>query len=631
MGTSVAAGYAMAVRLRSTAGLSERWLVAALMAHFIPYSAWSIASLGHGFSEVVAPLVTLTAAAVVLALCHRRRWWRRLGLDLLHVRLALAPGPMLLPLLFMFATALFALAVSVAHVIFYATWSWDCVWYHLAQSRYIIQEQSLHYWVDTSNFYLNGYPRLVETFSAFSMLVLRSEVLDDGSQLSWGLVGCLAVAAFCRRLGISRLLSLAFGVSWLLMPAVFLQLHTTHADVASGALFVSACFFAWSRRAAASALAMAFVCANLLVATKISGLLLVALLTPVVLVQALRSVRTSRKGDWALMHVVVVVVSLFVGAAQPIRNFVHTKNPVYPAAVSLPRLGLRLDGPMEEGAVAGGLSFLRSPGAVGGIIHAWGATPGAPFPDIRERPFGRTFNFFLVPFALVGLLVGFARLRIETLSLLFLAVASLMVPAPWWGRFVLGVPAAALALAGLALDRLSRRLLGGAVVGASTMAGLLVWDYCSAFPGYRQTPELSFGIGGVRNDERLRAEMTWMLPPAMIAARDSELKDGDVFAYDESVEFIGELWNSATTSRAVFVSSKEPSSFLRRLTALGAKWTAVARPSSAEQALAESGGELVGAHPFGRTAYYRLPVKAQPPQTTSPRIPRSKAADAGLE
>src|SRR5262249_33715071 len=149
----------------------------------------------------------------------------------------------------------------------------------------IIQEQSLLYWVPTHIGYLNGYPRLVEATSAFATLLLGNDLLDDASQMGWALVGALAVASWCRRLSISPTVGLALGLAWILCAAVFLQAHTTHADVAAGAQFVALGYFAFAPRFNGRALTLAAISAALLLATKMSGLLLVAMIAPVVAVR----------------------------------------------------------------------------------------------------------------------------------------------------------------------------------------------------------------------------------------------------------------------------------------------------------------------------------------------------------
>ncbi len=418
-GASLLSAYVVAPRFRVTTRMSERWLVTLILAHGFAFSAFWAVSFVSAFDEVWASVAVILVAGVMAIFFGQWRRLKYIKLDARRLVRALPRPSNSFVLLGVVVVALAALSVSISHILYYPTWSWDCVWYHLAQSRYIVQERSMHYWVDTPVGYINGYPRLIETFSAFTLAVLRSETLDDATQLSWTVVGAVAIAAWCRRLQVSRTLSLALGLSWILLPAVFLQIHTTHADIAAGALFVAMQYFLWEPKASSKQLVMATVCAGLLLSAKVTGILWVGLSAPIALVQLSRSLQKGRWRQWRLAQVFIVVLALGIGLTQPIRNMIHMGNPVYPASIQIPLTNIKLPGPIDENAVSGGLSFLRSPNAVKDIVAKWYREPGVPFPDIRERPFGRTFNYFTLPLAVIGLVFGFRRKRWQSVGVFY--------------------------------------------------------------------------------------------------------------------------------------------------------------------------------------------------------------------
>lgn len=97
-----------------------------------------------------------------------------------------------------------------------------------------------------------------------------------------------------------------------------------------------------------------------------------------------------------------------------------------------------------------------------------------------------------------------------------------------------------------------------------------------------------------------------MWPRHVIEARDRELLEGDTLAHDESVEFFGELWNTAATSRVVFVSSRGAvGSYLQRLEQTGAKWVSISVGSPAAAALMAAGWQPIATHRFGHTELLR--------------------------
>ncbi len=603
---ALAAALALAPKLSNPRSMSERWLTALIVAHVLPLGGWWVVSWFGLFTDGWAQAAALLVTGAALAWAPKRHLARRLGLEGRRLLTMWRGAAESLPTAYIAAAAAFALATSVVQVLTFSSWSWDCVWYHGAQSRLMVQNHSIHYWVDTHNPYLNSYPRLVETFSAFTILALQSSVLDDSTQLAWGAVGALAVTAWCRRLGAQRVLSLALGLCWLVLPAVFLQLHTTHADVAAGSLFLALAYFTFAPLTPKS-LAMSLVSAALLFACKMSAFVLVPLMAPWLGWAVFRQGRALRRGA----AVALVVTSLAVGLTGPLRNFARTHNPLYPAWVRLPVLDVELPGVVDEDAVAGGRAFLRSPDSVKNLVERWYREPGEPYPDIRERPFGRAGNDLVFPLGALGLVVLIARRqKLAAVQLAYTAFAALMVPAAWWGRFVLGVPGAALVAAGAFFTWLERK--GGAgrglyLVGLATLATLTVWDLGAHFIGFRTTPTLGAPLWV--NEKALRRDKSWLWSPELLALREAEMSAGDLLVYDQTVQFLAELWNSAATSRVEYLDSSHAQAFCDRVDTAGAKWVAVEGASAAEAELLRRHPQAsrVGVLPMTSAALYRLP------------------------
>ena len=604
------AAYAFSRRLRLSRTAAERWLITGLLSFFFAYLAWYAVSLFRHFDRGWAPIATLAVSGLILTTSRLRGLSAELRLHLRRLTECLMPKPGSLLYLYPVLVAVsFALFVSTCHVLAYPTWSWDCVWYHLAQTRYIIQERSVLYWVPTHIGYINGYPRLVEATSAFATVLLDCELLDDASQFGWALIGALAVAAWSRRFGTARSIALGLGLAWILCPAVFLQVHTTHADIAAGAQFIGLSYFIFARRFNARALVLTCVSAALLLATKISGLLLVSLMVPVFVIRALPRVARRRPLRVCLWHLGLISTAVVIGLTQPVHNMLREGNPFYPARVTIPFTHLTLPGTIEEGQVAAGRAFFADPGSFKHLLVAWTAKPGVPFPDIRERPFGLTFLYLTLPLFTLSLLLGPFAGHPQVWALLYMGLVALTVPAAWWGRFVLGVPAAALIGSGVFLQFLGRRCRSVQLLALAALGIFAVWDLVLHCEGYRQTPSLAFFADRAMNEERLRSEMRWMFLWREIQLRDAELRAGDVWAYDEGVQFLGEHWNREVTSRAVFVSSSvPPENYLAAIRAAKAKWVSVRPQSAAESVLRERlGAQLVAQHRFGSTRVYRIP------------------------
>ncbi len=508
------------------------------------------------------------------------------------------------------AAAALTLGLSLVHVLWYPTWSWDCVWYHLAQTHFVIQERSLHYWVNTHNDYVNGYPRLVESFSAYSALVMRSDIFDDASQWLWSTIGAVAIAAWSRRLRVARSTAVALGAMWALVPAVFLQLHTTHADIAAASLLVATAYFLAEPYTSMRSVTMATVCICMAMATKVTGIFYALLLLPALGLVLLRWRFLTRVKSPAFSPVwllALIAVSLAAGLAQPVHNLVAKGNPFFPARITVPFFHIVLSGTLDEASISNGLSFFRTPGGFQRMLDHWYGPPAPNFPDIRGRPFGLAFPYVILPLSAPALLFALWRRKGEIVLLCYAAAVALMVPAAWWGRYVLAVPAFALVLVGSMLPSLRSRLPWASHLVVGVMGATSIASAWAARDGYRQFPDLH--ATREENVARLRAEMNWMLPPAVVRARDSELGVGDVWAHDESVLFLGEYWNASVSSKVQYISSRRDTAhYLAEVRVSGARWVSVDANSAAHKALVrELGAELIAVTGIDNVAVMRLP------------------------
>lgn len=453
------------------------------------------------------------------------------------------------------------------------TWSWDCVWYHLPMTYYALQTGSTA-WVDTHVPYVNGYPRAVELLAAWAVAITGDSRWDDASQLLVAPLGAAAVMAWARRFGASVELALGAGAAWLCLPAVFLQLHTTHADVAAGSFFLAALYFLCATpfdRPARLGTALALA---LYASTKNLGLFHLALLLPVL---AFRLARARPR--WT--EVALLAALLVAGSHTFLRNAMRTGNPLWPARVEVPLLGVTLPGELDEARIAGPPAFFRGEGAVTRMVRGWFLRSQNYFPDVREGPFGVVFPYLLLP-ALLAFLAWLAwRRRVADLSWVALAIAvTVVVPAAWWGRFVLALPGVALAALAALQAQVPRPARHGLAV---LLLALSAEGVRHAWPGYRVLPALT--ESAQQSERRLRAAIGWLWSPDMVALRERELGEGAVVAHDPSIAFLGELWNARVTNRVVHVAPGPD--WLVRMEATGARWFAAGSTTeAAREALA---------------------------------------------
>ncbi len=611
-------------------GAAVRWQSALLVATALVLTAVQGLGAVRALTRTSLALAacSLSGTVIVLAALRARRAARPEVPSLLARRDLALPGALAReafttrePLALAALAALVPLALSISIVVLLRSWGWDPVWYHTPITNLAIQEQSLGF-VETHDVRAAGQPRVVELLSVWNVLLPRDLALDDAAQLPFALLGALAVAAWTRRLGSTRVQAAGLGACWILAPPVFLQLHSTHTDIAAGALLLTAWvaltgpdFRRPQRWTALGAIA-------LYAGTKQSGLFHGLFLGPLFLGRAVFEVRAARRrGEplWPFVpEVLLALATLFWlgGGLVYLRNALVWGNPTWPYAARLP-LGIALPGPLDPER-EWSRPFFLTPGSLAQLVRSWWTLPPLIWPDVRGGGFGPLFRWLTLPCtALVAVGVVLPGRRREAAAIVGLFVAALVVPDAWWPRYALAAPAGALAALAFVRGRLGSPL-AGRLVGAAAVA-LAVAGISEGWPGYHVLNLL--GPAAQRNhaERATIRSIDWLWPESGARRRETELRSGDAIAYDDGVYFLGELWARDLRNRVLYLphpadqrarrqppSAAEDAAWLARLRAEHAVWAAVGRHSRAEHALASVGAQPLFDVPRSAARVWRL-------------------------
>lgn len=618
----VIAGYAAACAIYPDRGVLERLLAGGLITSALVI----VATTGCGVVSMLEPvtlgLFALSLCGLLLYASARTLGGARALWTSVSTSLAPAPGRFLRDTIAQREVAVLTLLPAAmafgicAQMAWYMrSWTWDPVWYHDPKIYIAIQEQSLR-WFDTPNPWTQGNPQNGELFSLWNCIFPRDNRLDDSAQLPFLWLGAVAVAAWARRVGASRPLSVAVGATWVALPPVFLQGHSTHVDIIWHTLFVAAVFYmlAWPTRRDRW---LAFTAWGLFLGSKYTGLFHLGLLSPLILARAGYEVWQEPRGKRLVRVADVVASGLWVvvlGGHKYIQNALNAGNPMWPFVLRIKLLGLDLPGTADPstsyGAKAGETAaFFGAPNALTHMLTTWLNSDPFFAPDVGQGGFGPVFRWLLVPcvFAIAfDLLRGRSWKRSALVVLLF--VQAVLVPYAHLPRFVLAASSAALVAFALVhsqtRSRWVRALLSIALVA-------LTWrGYRDAYRGFIVYPRYFEESRGADPITRTAMQIdTFLWPRKWALLREQELNAGDVLAYDESVHFLGELWNHDFDARVVFVSQTlAPEAYMARLRALRAKWVGVQSGSANEAALRTAGAEFLFETPDSSMVMYRLPA-----------------------
>lgn len=502
-------------------------------------------------------------------------------------------------------------------VVIYRSWTWDPMWYHVPITSYTIQYGSLQ-WIDTSVPWTQSHPRNVELLALWNCIFPLDATLDDSSQIPFGILGAAVVAAWARRAGATRAFAAGLGGAFLLLPPVFLQLWSTHVDVACGASFGAAVFFLGGELRPRDRW-MAMLAMGLYVGTKMTGAFHLVMLAPWIAAQAglelwrARGQRLRRAADVVLSAGGLAALSAF----KYVQNLVVTGNPVYAWKTRVPLLGIELPGKFDPATFYDTMPgknplFFGANGTLQRLLDSWYREEPTFWPDVRTGGFGVLFAYLLVP-AVLWLVIDLFRRRSwrQVLPILALWFASLMVPAPWWPRFVVGAAIAGLVALGRAQGEIS-----WAPARAMLSVAIVVLAFATFYKGASaQVRQADLFMYPHQFDEALRRSprqrqtlqvVDWLWPEQWARAREAELQAGDVITYDESVNFLGDLFSPDYRTRVEYVPSANVEQFLARIDQLKPRWVGVQRGTRAEAALRQRGAEFLFVAPRSPMALYRV-------------------------
>lgn len=511
--------------------------------------------------------------------------------------------------------AALAFGTCAVMVWYYRSWTWDPVWYHVPKTSLVIQEHSLR-WLEIPNIWTQGNPANLELLAVWNCIFPRDNRFDDSAQLPFLLLGAAVVAAWCRRVGASRPLSAALGAVWIALPPIFLQAHSTHADVAWTSLFTAAIYVTIGTPERRDRW-VGFLCWGLFIGMKYTGLFHIGLWGPWLLGRAVYEVVHTQPGKRLARTLDVAASGLFaiaLGCFKYVQNWVHARNPMWPFDVNIRSLGIHFRGESNPGVEYGSgpdqsPTFFGAPNALHDLITSWFNDHPFYAPDVRSGGFGPVFRWLLL-WCVIAVAFDVLRGRNWRRGLLPLAlfVECLQVPVPYMTRFIIAAATASLVCTAIVFSEVRWRPVRLAL--SLALVGLTWHGYSEGYRGFIVHPRYferarSLDAAG-RNALQLDS---FLWPTRWAMARERELRAGDVIAYDEGVHFLNDLFNHDFGPRVEFVSNRlPPAAYLARIRALRAKWVGVTRGTAAEQALVEAGAEFLFQTPDSPMAMYRMPA-----------------------
>ncbi len=526
--------------------------------------------------------------------------------------------------------------------------TWDGLLYHEPTVGFALQRRGFAWLgLDALNPFMaqvDGFPHLVESLSLAIVAAWDRRLIELPPSL---LLPLLLVALYValRRFVRSPTLALAFAAAAALLPALVLQLRSTLVDVGYATFFAASLAWVARPRPRPSEIWMLGLSLGLLGAAKVTGAFAAPVLGLVAIVALARDPERSRR-RWA--HAAgAALLALTLMAPTYARNLAVTGNPLWPARIEVPALGLELPGRLDivdmNLPVAQTLERVYTVGA-----------RGRQRASARHDGYGHAPPLILPALALLGLLRALRRAGSERgartarvlLAITLPMVAYLLIsPARQWARLNLHVVLALFLLAAYGVAARRHATLAHLAAALLILGGVgsILWSQ----PAWGVTPASARDLFGMSPLARVvHGPEEWSdsqrdgragnhpigSTPTLALAREQELGPGDRVIVARS-RFVGLLWNERMDNVVEHLEDegRSPEAWIAEAERRGAVW-AVARPGTAlaDALAAHPGWASIGPiteEVASDRAFRRRAATAPGPRPRSPPAPPDPGGD----
>ena len=329
-------------------------------------------------------------------------------------------------------------------------YAWDAMTYHLPKVAHILQSNGIQEF-NAGYIFVNVYPFNIELIFLWNVIYLGNDVLVDGTQVIFALLGVLAIYGIARKVGVKPQ-NAAFALIFLFVPIVIQQATTCYIDIAVSSLSVIAVNFLLLKDKPKINLIILGITIGILLGAKGSFILPSLLFSLIILLLILREMKAEKDTDGSRFVLFgerflrdccfYVIPILLLGGTWYIRDWILYGNPVAPVNVSL--FGKTIfEGSRSLADISQNTPTFTDPQA---IISSWleRSSPGVKWNhayynyDVGRGGFGPMFPILLLPSIVFSIFIGIKKgWRSYLVIAAVFILAFLVIPMNWWSRFTI--------------------------------------------------------------------------------------------------------------------------------------------------------------------------------------------------
>ncbi|MBI4849369.1 MAG: hypothetical protein HY808_12485 [Nitrospirae bacterium] len=464
--------------------------------------------------------------------------------------------------------------ISACWIIFlgylFPSYTWDALWYHLPIVGYIMQsgaikEVSNHSFI---NQFINIFPKNIELFFLWNIIFLKSDVISDLCQLLFTFIGMLTIYSIAVKLKVGEKHAAWAGLLFFFAPVIILQSSTNYVDIAVSVLFLVAINFLLCNSYPSSfSLLLAGLTTGILLGSKGSGPLFVIILSAAFLVkevitylklQEIKSLsKTQALAKSSRLYLIYFLAPiLLIGGYWYVKNWILYGNPVYPMEISV--FNITIFKGLYKGIIEPAPEVFNGLSYFGKLFYVWAERAEYYFYDSRLSGFGPLWFILFLPAFVFSFVYALIKKRFNFIAVSAVLIAAfLFSPRNWNTRYVIFLFGLGAISFGFILDHFVKR------EGAIKTIALLLAVYvtftadspCVTPSQVRKFIHLPAGERTVANHAPFSIDLHARQEYGHWIWISKNISKGDTLAYTFEPLFLSPLWNSAFSSRMVYIKS----------------------------------------------------------------------------
>lgn len=418
--------------------------------------------------------------------------------------------------------------------------------------------------------WLIGYPKGGEFIQLWSVIISRTDILTDLTQIPFLILGIYALYEMSSTLGAEKKHARFSSLLFLFIPIVINQLKTTYVDVMLCSLFFAAISMLIKKKLTILDLLLVGIIFSLIISVKSTGLLFVIVLIPLLFwnLNNHRNTKTLDIFNNFIKPLLIITIPTLFGAYWYIKNYISYNSPIYPFGFKLLGYSIFPGKTFQEFAANAIDSVTTLPkGYFARIWYVWTEQKdwyGCMYNyDTNYAGLGPVWFILFIPSIIISAYITFKKRNlinfIVTGTILTLFI---IYPSNYYSRYTLFILAIGIYSFSIILsniNKITRNIIKGLSIVLVFYVIFTTFTLCNYSPLVIKDQIKSLRYGSIRG------EIYNNNPGSAYVFLENKILSGETVAYDSKPFFIYPLWKPDYSNKVIFVTSNNATGWYQAL------------------------------------------------------------------